>query len=86
LLAHQINHTQIHAITRVSRWRTAFFLRVRRAEIGQHHRISAYLPSYAAEIARREDNRRRPIGTLLNAVAGAAASLARRAKGRAGSG
>jgi hypothetical protein len=34
----------------------SFFSRLRRAEYGQHHRISGvYLPCYAGEMARRED-------------------------------
>jgi hypothetical protein len=37
----------------------SFFSRIRRAETGIHHRIAgAYLSSYAAEMAWREDNRR----------------------------
>jgi len=37
----------------------SFFSRIRRAEIGIHHRIAgAYLANYAAEMAWREDNRR----------------------------
>ncbi len=37
----------------------SFFSRIRRAEIGTHHRIAgAYLGAYAAEMAWREDNRR----------------------------
>ena len=37
----------------------SFFSRIRRAEIGIHHRIAgAYLDAYAAEMAWREDNRR----------------------------
>jgi hypothetical protein len=37
----------------------SFFSRLRRAEYGQHHRISGvYLPFYAGEMAWREDMRR----------------------------
>lgn len=37
----------------------SFFSRLRRAEIGTHHRIAGdYLHAYAAEMAWREDNRR----------------------------
>ena len=47
--------------------------RLRRAEIGQHHRISGHLlHQYANEAAWREDNRRKPNGTNWNAVIGAA--------------
>jgi len=51
----------------------SYFSRLRRAEIGQHHRISGHLlHQYANEAAWREDNRRRPNGTNWNAVIGAA--------------
>jgi transposase-like protein len=51
----------------------SFFSRLRRAEIGQHHRISGHLlHQYANEAAWREDNRRKPNGTNWNAVIGAA--------------
>ena len=52
----------------------SFFSRLRRAEIGQHHHISGrHLHSYAGEMAWREDNRRKPNGTLFTLVAAAAA-------------
>jgi hypothetical protein len=42
----------------------SYFSRLRRAEIGQHHRISGHLlHQYANEAAWREDNRRKPNGT-----------------------
>ena len=42
----------------------SFFSRLRRAEIGTHHRIAGqYLGAYAAEMAWREDNRREANGT-----------------------
>jgi hypothetical protein len=44
----------------------------RRAEIGQHHRIGVHLHQYAGEMAWREDNRRKPNGTLFMNAAGAA--------------
>jgi hypothetical protein len=41
----------------------SFFARLRRAEYGQHHRISGvYLPFYAGEMAWREDMRREDTG------------------------
>ena len=40
----------------------SFFSRLRRAEIGQHHRIGVHLHQYAGEMAWREDNRRKPTG------------------------
>jgi transposase-like protein len=51
----------------------SFFSRLRRAEIGQHHRISgSLLHQYANEAAWRENNRRQPNGTNWTAVIGAA--------------
>jgi transposase-like protein len=51
----------------------SFFSRLRRAEIGQHHRISGHLlHQYANEAAWREDNRRKPNGTNWNAIIDAA--------------
>jgi transposase-like protein len=48
----------------------SFFSRLRRAEIGVHHRISGKrLSPYASEMAWREDNRRVPNGTQFNAIA-----------------
>ncbi|ESW70296.1 MULTISPECIES: IS1595 family transposase [unclassified Mesorhizobium] len=50
----------------------SFFSRIRRAEIGIHHRIAGdYLGSYAAEMAWREDNRREANGTQYAMVVGA---------------
>jgi hypothetical protein len=41
----------------------SFFSRIRRAEIGVHHKLAGnYLGAYAAEMAWREDNRRRSNG------------------------
>jgi len=54
-------------------WAESYFSRLRRAEIGQHHRISGkYLHQYAGEMAWREDHRRRPNGALWSAITGAA--------------
>jgi transposase-like protein len=51
----------------------SFFSRLRRAEIGTHHRISGqYLHRYASEMAWREDQRRNPNGTQYSAIAAAA--------------
>jgi hypothetical protein len=51
----------------------SYFSRLRRAELGQNHRISGkYLAAYAVEMAWREDTRRRPNGTLHALAAGAA--------------
>jgi transposase-like protein len=51
----------------------SFFSRLRRAEIGTHHRISGlYLDLYASEMAWREDRRQVPNGTQYAAIAAAA--------------
>jgi transposase-like protein len=51
----------------------SYFSRLRRAEIGQHHRISGHLlHQYANEAAWREDNRRKANGRNWNTVIGAA--------------
>jgi transposase-like protein len=48
----------------------SYFSRLRRAEIGVHHRISGKrLSPYASEMAWREDNRRVPNGAQFNAIA-----------------
>lgn len=51
----------------------SFFARMRRAEIGTYHCISgAYLTRYAAEMAWREDHRRKSNGEQFACVAGLA--------------
>lgn len=51
----------------------SFFSRMRRAEIGIHHKIAGpYLDGYAGEMAWREDSRRRSNGAQYHAVVGAA--------------
>jgi transposase-like protein len=53
----------------------SYFSRLRRAEIGTHHKISGrYLYQYAREMAWREDNRRKANGTLYALAARAALS------------
>jgi hypothetical protein len=48
----------------------SFFSRVRRAEIGVHHRMSGrYLSAYATEMAWREDHRRTSNGAQFNVIA-----------------
>jgi hypothetical protein len=50
----------------------SYFSRLRRAEIGQHHRISGHLlHQYANEAAWSEDNRRKPNGTNWSIIIGA---------------
>jgi transposase-like protein len=51
----------------------SYFSRLRRAEIGTHHRISGqYLNRYASEMAWREDHRGVPNGTQYSVIAAAA--------------
>jgi transposase-like protein len=51
----------------------SYFSRLRRAEIGTHHRVSGrYLNRYASEMAWREDQRRMPNGTQYSFIAAAA--------------
>ena len=50
-----------------------FFSRLRRAKIGQHHRIGVHLHAYAGEMAWRADNRRKPNGVQFLSCVGAAA-------------
>jgi transposase-like protein len=51
----------------------SYFSRLRRAELGTHHKISGrYLGAYASEMAWREDNRRTSNGEQFSAIAGLA--------------
>jgi transposase-like protein len=51
----------------------SYFSRLRRAEIGTHHRVSGqYLNRYASEMAWREDHRRIPNGKQYSAITAAA--------------
>jgi transposase-like protein len=52
----------------------SYFSRLRRAEIGQHHRVGVHLAAYAGEMAWRENNRRKANGTLFQLVAASAAA------------
>ena len=53
----------------------SFFSRLRRAEIGTHHRLSGkYLERYASEMAWREDNRRTSNGAQFRAIVASAIS------------
>jgi hypothetical protein len=54
-------------------WAESYFSRLRRSEMGIHHRISgALLQAYAGECAWRENHRRQSNGTQWNLIAGAA--------------
>jgi hypothetical protein len=71
--ARRINHSiAFHDEGADTNQAESFFSRLRRAEIGQHHRIGVHLHQYAAEMAWREDNRRKATGTLFLNAAGAA--------------
>ena len=64
---HQIAYSSQVACTNQAE---SYFSRLRRAEIGTHHNISGpYLGRYAAEMAWREDHRRRPNGEQFRCIA-----------------
>ncbi|WP_069094675.1 IS1595 family transposase [Methyloligella halotolerans] len=68
---HQLAYSMDGACTNQAE---SFFSRLRRAEIGTHHRIAGrYLHAYAAEMAWREDFRRVDNGTQYTMVVAAAA-------------
>jgi ISXO2-like transposase domain len=58
-LTKRINHEECYSdADACTNQAESFFSRLRRAEIGTHHRISGrYLSSYASEMAWREENR-----------------------------
>ena len=70
----RINHSVAYSLNGAcTNQAESFFARLRRAEMGQHHRISAhYLHRYAAEMAWREDHRRAANGAQWQAVTGLA--------------
>ena len=54
----------------------SYFSRLRRAEIGTHHKLSGrYLHRYASEMAWREDHRRASNGTQFKAVVAGALAM-----------
>jgi transposase-like protein len=59
-LTKQVNHHEAYSTQEANTNQAeSFFSRLRRAEIGTHHKIAGpYLASYAAEMDWREDNRR----------------------------
>jgi hypothetical protein len=76
----RVNHSQEYATDEGVSVNQAesYFSRLRRAEIGQHHRISChYLYQYANELAWREDHRRQPNGTHWQLVTNAALTHAK---------
>ena len=73
-LTKRINHKEAYSTDEAcTNQAESFFSRLRRAEIGTHHRISgAYLQAYAREMAWREDNRRVSNGEQYLMATGAA--------------
>lgn len=71
----RINHSLEYANGDVStNWAESYFSRLRRSEIGIHHKIAGpYLASYAGEMAWREDQRRISNGDQFTRVTRAAA-------------
>jgi transposase-like protein len=71
---HRINHSIAFSMDDAcTNQAESYFSRLRRAELGTHHRISGrYLNRYASEMAWREDRRRMPNGTQYSAIATAA--------------
>ncbi len=72
---HRINHSEAYSKDGAcTNQAESFFWRVRRSEIGIHHRMSGqYLSAYTSEMAWREDHRRAANGAQFNAVAALAA-------------
>jgi transposase-like protein len=68
---HRINHSVAYSKDGAcTNQAESYFSRLRRAEFGQHHRISGkYLSRYASEMAWREDVRRVSNGEQFNTVA-----------------
>lgn len=67
----RVNHSIAYAIEGAcTNLAESFFSRLRRCEIGIHHHISGpYLARYAAEMAWREDHRRKSTGEQFECVA-----------------
>jgi transposase-like protein len=84
-LTRRINHSESYSHDGAcTNQAESFFSRIRRAEIGMHHRIAGkYLDSYAAEMARRENNRRISNGEqyLIATNAALTSPVSRRWKG-----
>jgi transposase-like protein len=67
----RVNHSVAYAIAGAcTNQAESFFSRLRRAEVGIHHHIAGpYLARYAAEMAWREDHRRKDTGEQFRCVA-----------------
>ncbi len=69
----RINHSvEYSSAESCTNYAESFLSRMRRAEIGIHHKISGHLNAYASEMAWRENNRRVPNGEQYLMIAGAA--------------
>jgi hypothetical protein len=70
----RINHSVAYSKDGAcTNWAESYFARLRRSEIGTHHRIAGpYLHEYSDEMAWRENNRRLPNGSQYELIAGAA--------------
>jgi len=70
----RINHSEAYSKDGAStNWAESYFSRLRRAEIGTHHRISgSYISAYANEMAWRENHRRVPTGAQWDKITAAA--------------
>lgn len=73
-LTKRINHSEAYSDGEAcTNQAESFFSRIRRAEIGIHHRIAGpYLSAYASEMAWREDHRRVSNGVQYLAITSAA--------------
>jgi len=73
-LTKRINHSEAYSTPEAcTNMAESFFSRLRRAEIGIHHKIAGpYLSAYASEMAWREDRRRVSNGEQFLAAAAAA--------------
>ncbi|MBK8209652.1 MAG: IS1595 family transposase [Rhodospirillales bacterium] len=84
-LTRKINHSEVYSDGEAcTNQAGSFFSRMRRAEIGIHHRIAGrYLAAYAGEMAWREDNRRISNGEqyLLASTAALSHGVSRQWKG-----
>ena len=77
----RVNHQKEYSGETNTNQAESFFSRIRRAEIGVHHRISGdYLGAYAAEMAWREDNRRQSNGNQFTMITAAAVAAGKSAK------
>lgn len=66
----RVNHQIAYSMVGCTNQAESFFSRLRRSEIGIHHHISGpYLARYAAEMAWREDHRRKATGEQFGCIA-----------------